>query len=123
SVNGMPVQRTAVARIAEVEDDDHLPPPATKKGHATRFVITAVAGVLIIGGWYGYGQWKAARDIKLKKSLKEASEQLRHDSFASYKKATDAATAALDLDPNSALAPGYRPYADPTRRGDPGHAA
>jgi len=121
SVNGMPVQRAAAAaRVAEVEDDDHLPPPAAKKGHATRFVITAVAGVLIIGGWYGYGQWKAARDIKLKKSLKEASEQLRHDSFASYKKATDAATAALDIDPNSALAHGYLAYAYAIRWGEHG---
>ena len=121
SVNGMPVQRAAAAaRVAEVEDDDHLPPPAAKKGHATRFVITAVAGVLIIGGWYGYGQWKATRDIKLKKSLKEASEQLRHDSFASYKKATDAATAALDIDPNSALAHGYLAYAYAIRWGEHG---
>ena len=120
SVNGMPVQRAAAARVADVEDDDHLPPSAAKKGHATRFVITAVAGVLIIGGWYGYGQWKAARDIKLKKSLKEASEQLRHDSFASYKKATDAATAALDIDPNSALAHGYLAYAYAIRWGEHG---
>ena len=121
SVNGMPVQRAAAAaRVAEVEDDDHFPPPAAKKGHATRFVITAVAGVLIIGGWYGYGQWKAGRDIKLKKSLKEASEQLRHDSFASYKKATDAATAALDIDPNSALAHGYLAYAYAIRWGEHG---
>jgi len=121
SVNGIPVQRPAGQRAApEVEDDDHLPPPAAKKAHATRFVITAVVGMAIIGGWYGYGQWKAARDIKLKKSLKEASEQLRHDSFASYKKATDAATAALDIDPNSALAHGYLAYAYAIRWGEHG---
>ena len=120
SVNGMPVQRAAPARIAEQDDDDHLPAPTAKQGHALRFAIMAVAGVLIIGGWYGYGQWKAARDIKLKKSLKEASEQLRHDSFASYKKATDAATAALDIDPNSALAHGYLAYAYAIRWGEHG---
>ena len=108
------------AAAAEIEDDDRLPPPAAKKAHATRFLITAFAGVAIIGGWYGYGQWKAARDIKLKKSLKEASEQLRHDSFASYKKATDAATAALDIDPNSALAHGYLAYAYAIRWGEHG---
>ncbi|HUM11966.1 MAG TPA: tetratricopeptide repeat protein [Myxococcaceae bacterium] len=120
SVNGMPVQRPAAPRAAEHEDDDHIPMPAAKKGHATRFILTAVAGVAIIGGWYGWGQWKAARDIKLKKSLKEASEQLRHDSFASYKKATDAATAALDIDPNSALAHGYLAYAYAIRWGEHG---
>jgi Tfp pilus assembly protein PilF len=120
SVNGMPVQRAAPPRIAETEDDDHVPAPTAKQGHALRFVITAVAAVAIIGGWYGYGQWKAARDIKLKKSLKEASEQLRHDSFASYKKATDAATAALDIDPNSALAHGYLAYAYAIRWGEHG---
>ncbi|HZJ52550.1 MAG TPA: tetratricopeptide repeat protein [Myxococcaceae bacterium] len=120
SVNGMPVQRATNPRVAELEDDDHLPLPAAKKGHATRFLIMAVAGAAIIGGWYGWGQWKAARDIKLKKSLKEASEQLRHDSFASYKKATDAATAALDIDPNSALAHGYLAYAYAIRWGEHG---
>jgi Tfp pilus assembly protein PilF len=120
SVNGMPVQRAAVPRVAEVDDDDQLLARATKQGHATRFVLMAIAGVLIIGGWYGYGQWKAARDIKLKKSLKEASEQLRHDSFASYKKATDAATAALDIDPKSALAHGYLAYAYAIRWGEHG---
>src|SRR5215469_840692 len=120
SINGMPVHRAAAPRVAEIEDDDQVPTPATKQGHATRFVIMAIAGVLIIGGWYGYGQWKAARDIKLKKSLKEASEQLRHDSFASYKKATDAATAALDVDPKSALAHGYLAYAYAIRWGEHG---
>jgi len=120
SVNGMPVHRAAAPRMAEIEDDDHVPTPATKQGHATRFVIMAIAGAVIIGGWYGYGQWKAARDIKLKKSLKEASEQLRHDSFASYKKATDAATAALDVDPKSTLAHGYLAYAYAIRWGEHG---
>jgi tetratricopeptide (TPR) repeat protein len=116
----MPVQRAAPPRIAEQDDDDLLPTSTAKQGHALRFAIMAVAGVVIIGGWYGYGQWKAARDIKLKKSLKEASEQLRHDSFASYKKATDAATAALDIDPNSALAHGYLAYAYAIRWGEHG---
>src|SRR4029453_7985274 len=93
---------------------------AAKKGHETRFVIMAVAGAAIMGGWDGGGQWKATRDINLKKSLKEASEQLRHDSFASYKKATDAATAALDIDPNSTLAHGYLAYAYAIRWGEHG---
>jgi len=121
SVNGMPVQqRGAAPRMAELEDDDQVPVYAAKKGHATRFIIMAVAGAAIIGGWYGWGQWKAGRDIKLKKSLKEASEQLRHDSFASYKKATDAAAAALDIDPNSTLAHGYLAYAYAIRWGEHG---
>ena len=117
SVNGMPVQRSASTRL-ELDNDDAGPLP--KKGHAARFAVTALAAVAIVGGWYGYGQWKAARDIKLKKSLKEASEQLRHDSFASYKKATDAAAAALDIDPNSALAHGYLAYAYAIRWGEHG---
>src|SRR5262252_895402 len=119
SVNGMPVQQRAAPPRLEPEDEDLARPPA-KKAHATRFILSVVAAVAIIGGWYGWGQWKAARDIKLKKSLKEASEQLRHDSFASYKKATDAATAALDIDPNSALAHGYLAYAYAIRWGEHG---
>lgn len=119
SVNGMPVQRPSASPGGEHEDEEQAPPPV-KKGHATRFALTAIAAVAIVGGWYGWGQWKAARDIRLKKSLKEASEQLRHDSFASYKKATDAASAALDIDPNSALAHGYLAYAYAIRWGEHG---
>src|SRR5215813_11851828 len=117
SINGMPVQRTAPPRV---DFDDDIAVPQTKKGHATRFIISVVAAIAIIGGWYGWGQWRASRDIKLKKALKEASEQLRHDSFASYKKATDAATAALDIDPKSALAHGYLAYAYAIRWGEHG---
>jgi len=117
SINGMPVQRTAPPRV---DFDDDIAVPQTKKGHATRFIISVVAAIAIIGGWYGWGQWRASRDIKLKKALKEASEQLRHDSFASYKKATDAATAALDIDANSALAHGYLAYAYAIRWGEHG---
>jgi len=118
-VNGMPVQRSAPARTV-TGDDDEVAAPAAKQGHAARFLVTALAAVLAIGGWYGYGQWKAAREVKLKRNLKEASEQLRHDSFASYKKATDAAAAALEIDPNSAVAHGYLAYAYAIRWGEHG---
>ena len=121
TVNGMPpaLARSAPARVA-VDDDDEVPVPAAKKGHATRFVIAAVAGVVIIAGWYGWGQWKAARDIRFKKNLKEVSDQLRHDSFASYKKATDAAQAALEVEPSSVLAHGYLAYTYAIRWGEHG---
>jgi Tfp pilus assembly protein PilF len=119
TVNGMPVQRAMPARALEGEEDEAAAAPA-KKGHATRFVVTAAAAVLVIAGFYGYGQWRAAREVRLKKGLKEASEQLRHDSFASYKKATDAATAALEIDPNSTLAHGYLAYAYAIRWGEHG---
>jgi tetratricopeptide (TPR) repeat protein len=120
-VNGMPPAVRAGARAAlEVEDDEALPPPALKTGHATRFIVTAVAAVAIIGGWYGWGQWKARRDIAFKKNLKEVSEQLRHDSFASYKKATNAAEAALEVVPGSAQAHSYLAYAWAIRWGEHG---
>jgi cellulose synthase operon protein C len=121
-VNGMPpVARAGAGPALEIEDDEAaLAPPALKKGHATRFIISAVAGVVIIGGWYGWGQWKARRDIAFKKNLKEVSEQLRHDSFASYKKATNAAEAALEVEPGSAQAHSYLAYAWAIRWGEHG---
>jgi cellulose synthase operon protein C len=123
-VNGMPPAARAAARAAlETEDDEAvLAPPALKKGHAnaTRFIITAVAAVVIISGWYGWGQWRARRDVALKKNLKEVSEQLRHDSFASYKKATNAAEAALEVDPSSAQVHSYLAYAWAIRWGEHG---
>jgi tetratricopeptide (TPR) repeat protein len=121
-VNGMPpVARAGAGPALEIEDDEAaLAPPALKKGHATRFIISAVAGVVIISSWYGWGQWKARRDIAFKKNLKEVSEQLRHDSFASYKKATNAAEAALEVEPGSAQAHSYLAYAWAIRWGEHG---
>jgi cellulose synthase operon protein C len=121
-VNGMPpaAARPAERTELEVEDDESLAPPAPKTAHATRFLITAAAAVVIISGWYGWGQWKARRDIAFKKNLKEVSEQLRHDSFASYKKATNAAEAALEVEPGSAQAHSYLAYAWAIRWGEHG---
>ena len=121
TVNGMPpaLARSAPAAAA-IDDDDEAPVRPAKKGHATRFIVVAVAAVTVLVGWYGWGQWKAARDIKFKKNLKEVSDQLRHDSFASYKKATDAAQAALEVEPSSVLAHGYLAYAYAIRWGEHG---
>ena len=121
-VNGMPpaLARSATAAAAAAADDDEAPLLPAKKGHATRFMIAAVAAVVVIVGWYGWGQWKGARDIRFKKNLKEVSDQLRHDSFASYKKATDAAQAALEVEPSSVLAHGYLAYAYAIRWGEHG---
>jgi tetratricopeptide (TPR) repeat protein len=121
TVNGMPpaLARSAPAAAA-ADDDDEAPARPAKKGHATRFMIAAVAAVVVIVGWYGWGQWRAGRDIRFKKNLKEVSDQLRHDSFASYKKATDAAQAALEVEPSSVLAHGYLAYAYAIRWGEHG---
>jgi Tfp pilus assembly protein PilF len=95
-------------------------PPAQRQGQATRFLILAVAAVAVIAGLLGWGQWKAKRDVAFKKNLKEGSEQLRHDSFASYKKATNAAEAALEVEPSSAQAHAYLAYAYAIRWGEHG---
>jgi tetratricopeptide (TPR) repeat protein len=119
----MPIS-PAAARSAPVavgaDDDEDVPFRPLKKGHATRFVATAAVLILGLVSWYGWGQWKAARDNRFKKNLKEVSDQLRHDSFASYKKATDAASAALEVEPGSAQAHGYLAYAYAIRWGEHG---
>ena len=123
SVNGMPISpaaaRSAPAAVG-ADDDEDVPVRPLKKGHATRFVATTAVLILGLVSWYGWGQWKAARDNRFKKNLKEVSDQLRHDSFASYKKATDAASAALEVEPGSAQAHGYLAYAYAIRWGEHG---
>src|SRR5260370_29855214 len=56
----------------------------------------------------------------MKKDVEQAVEQLRHDSYSSYQKASEAADKALELDPTSTAAHGYLAYAYAVRWGEHG---
>ncbi len=75
---------------------------------------------LILGGYFFQGRMAAQRNREIKKQLDVATEQLKHDSFDSYKKACDAAKLAIEVDPDSTAAHGYLAYAYAIRWGEHG---
>jgi tetratricopeptide (TPR) repeat protein len=110
----------------EDEDDDVSPrrrrpsPQESRKRTRTVFIVLALALPAALGGYAAYGRWAAINAREIKKHLAEATEQLKHDSYASYKKACEAAAAALERDPNSTAAHGYLAYAWAIRWGEHG---
>jgi tetratricopeptide (TPR) repeat protein len=72
------------------------------------------------GSYFLWGRWKAQRNREIKKNLANAAEQLRHDSYDSYKRACAAADKVLELDPGSTPAHGYLAYAYAVRWGEHG---
>lgn len=92
-------------------------PSAAQKGV---FFALLVLAPLTVGGYYFFSQHQARVNREIKKNLDEASEQLKHDSYASYKKACEAADKVLELDGDSVAAHGYLAYAWAIRWGEHG---
>ncbi len=69
---------------------DRLPVyrPSTRR---TLTVLLLLAIPLAAGSYFLIGRWKAQRNREIKKQLVLATEQLRHDSYESYKRACAAA--------------------------------
>jgi cellulose synthase operon protein C len=104
----------------EVTSDRHR--PISHGSHPRRTVAIALllAIPLAGGSYFLWGRWKAQRNREIKKNLANAAEQLRHDSYESYKRACAAADKVLELDPNSTAAHGYLAYAFAVRWGEHG---
>ena len=104
----------------EVTSDRHR--PILQGSHPRRTVAIALllAIPLAGGSYFLWGRWKAQRNREIKKNLANAAEQLRHDSYDSYKRACAAADKVLELDPNSTAAHGYLAYAYAVRWGEHG---
>jgi tetratricopeptide (TPR) repeat protein len=122
TVNGAPaatVSRTT-ARAIEDEDERLRKHARASSGAAKAFVLALVVGVVAVVGLYVWGQWNARRSNMFKRDLKEASEQLKHDSFASYKLACTAAERALEVQPKAVAPHAYLAYAYAIRWGEHG---
>lgn len=109
------------------EEDDEAEERSERKQRAarskgTRSVFIALVALLplTLGGYYGIGQYRARKNREIKKALAEATEQLKHDSYESYKKACTAADKALEIDPDSVSAHAYLAYAWAVRWGEHG---
>jgi tetratricopeptide (TPR) repeat protein len=121
---GQPAQSVKAAKARKSEDEVTVErlaassPRPSKRTNLTLVLLLAVP--LVGGGYYAWGRWKAQRNREIKKHLSDAAEQLRHDSYESYKKACVEAGRALELDPKSTAAHGYLAYAYALRWGEHG---
>ncbi|MHA7629314.1 tetratricopeptide repeat protein [Corallococcus sp. M7] len=120
-----PAQRRPQVVVEEVEDDDDEPAsrrkgPAKSNGSKMLSLVLLILIPLFAGGYGFYSAQAKKRGRELKKNLDVATEQLKHDSFASYKKACEAADLALEVDPDSTAAHGYLAYAYAIRWGEHG---
>jgi cellulose synthase operon protein C len=110
------------------DDEDELPRPRARRAAAGKgagtskllFLGLLVAVPMVSAGYYFVGQYRAKQAREVKKHLTEAADQLKHDSYASYKLACDAANKALEVDSDSAAAHGYLAYAWAIRWGEHG---
>ncbi|CAM4326641.1 tetratricopeptide repeat protein [Corallococcus sp. ZKHCc1 1396] len=119
-------QRRPQVVVEEVEDDDDDESPSRRKAPAgsnrskTLSLVLLLLIPLFAGGYGWYSSQAKKRNRELKKNLDVATEQLKHDSFVSYKKACEAADLALEVDPDSPAAHGYLAYAYAIRWGEHG---
>ncbi|MBZ4371583.1 tetratricopeptide repeat protein [Corallococcus sp. AS-1-6] len=120
-----PAQRRPQVVVEEVEDDDDEPASRRKSapksnGSKMLSLVLLILIPLFAGGYGWYSAQAKKRGRELKKNLDAATEQLKHDSFDSYKKACAAADLALEVDPDSTAAHGYLAYAYAIRWGEHG---
>ncbi|WP_164013003.1 tetratricopeptide repeat protein [Pyxidicoccus trucidator] len=122
-----PQPRRAPVVVQEVDEDDDDEVSSSRRrpasaGRGQRTVTMAlVAGIVLsLGGYYFYSKHSTETARALKKSLDGASALLKHDSFDSYKKASEAADQALEVDADSTVAHGYLAYAYAIRWGEHG---
>jgi cellulose synthase operon protein C len=113
------MSRTSL-RAAEEEEERLRKHAKASSGAARAFMLALAVAVVGVGAFYGWGQWNARRANIFSRALKEASEQLKHDSFASYKLACTAAEQALEVEPKSVAAHSYLAYAYAIRWGEHG---
>jgi len=119
-VDGARAMSRTTLRATEEEEERLRKHAKASSGMMRAFFIALAACVLAVTGFYVWGQWTARRTNIFSRSLKEASEQLKHDSFASYKLACTAAEAALEVEPKAVAPHAYLAYAYAIRWGEHG---
>lgn len=119
---GAPVPAAAPTAASGWYDDEE--DEVRSRQHAKRGLVRLVAtlSVLAVGliGWFGYTRWTADRDRQIEKLLTETNDQIRRDTYASYKKASEAAEGILELDSGNAVAHAYLAYINALRWGEQG---
>lgn len=117
---GAPQQRPADLSHWAADDDE----PSSSRGGGRRGLMGLVATFailsVVLGGWYGFTRWRAARDREIDKLLTETNDEIRKDTYASYKSAAAAADRILELDSSNYVANAYLAYVNVLRWGEQG---
>jgi tetratricopeptide (TPR) repeat protein len=115
-------RRPVVVVEEDVDDEEEAPARRKAAGGSAKFVTLGLAVMLplLLGGFIVYKRLDTQRKSAISKHLKTATEELKHDSYESYKKACDAAANALEVDPDYTAARGYLAYAYAIRWGEHG---
>ena len=111
-------QRPAVDLSRFEEPDEPVRHASSSGGMVT--LGFAVLAVITLAGWWTYKRHKATQNAEISAAAHEAKEALAQDSYASYKKACDAAERILKIDPDSGSAHAYLAYAYAVRWGEHG---
>ena len=120
-----PQPRRAPVVVEEEDEDEDVaasqrrPAPGGRGGKMVTMALL-VAIPLVVFGYYFYSKHSTEKSRELKKSLNAASELLKRDSYDSYKKASEVADKALEVDSDSTVAHGYLAYAYAIRWGEHG---
>ncbi len=116
-------RRPVIIEEVDEEDDDEVGSrrrPA--KPNTSKYITLGLFVTLVLSasfyGWYSNHTKKLNREYR--KHLDAATEQLKHDSYDSYKKACEAADKALEVYPDGTAAHGYLAYAWAIRWGEHG---
>ncbi len=118
-------RRPVVVDEVDVDDDDDEVSSrrrSSKQNPTSKYITLGLLVVVVLStvgyAWYSSHTKKLNREYK--KHLDAATEQLKHDSFASYKKACEEADKALEVFSDGTAAHGYLAYAWAIRWGEHG---
>ncbi len=107
-------------RWEEDEDEEPRASAQSAKRGLVSLVVTVVVLVIGLGGWFGYTRWRAERDREIEKLLTRTNDEIRKDTYASYKEASEAAAEILELEPDNYVAHAYLAYIAALRWGEQG---
>lgn len=102
------------------DDDDGVQSAHKAKRGLMGLVATVVVLAIGFGGWFGYTRWRAERDREIEKLLTRTNDEIRRDTYASYKAATATAEQILELEPDNYVAHAYLAYINALRWGEQG---
>jgi tetratricopeptide (TPR) repeat protein len=123
-----PRRPVVVQEVDDDDDDDQQGRRSKKPGtgaSANKVGLLVAVAIVVVGLSIAIGSSvmmsrNKERKLQFKKHMDVATENLKHDSYDSYKKACEAASAGLEVFPDSAVAHGYLAYAWAIRWGEHG---
>lgn len=103
----------------DLEEDDGAPRGGARK-QLVALVVTIALAVAGLGGWHVVTENRKTRDHEIAKLLDRTNDELRKDTYVSYKAAATIAEKILELDSSNYVAHAYLAYINALRWGEQG---